>query len=343
MKLNSRIPIISFLVALFIIFILVVWILKPFVNILAFAVIVAVLFHPVYKLLLGKLKNSSLASLLTILIILAAVALPLWLFGQLIFNEIVQLFNKYRSGYYVFDQNQLTAGLPVQLQDFITKFNQDISSWVGQLSSRAFTSLTFVLSNVAGFIVAFFMFIFIVYYLLKDGHKIRSAMMDISPMASKQENILIDKIVTAVNGVVKGSFLVALSQGVVATIGFYIFGIPEPLLWGAFTVVVALVPTVGTSLSLIPAVIYLVIIGNTSQAIGLAIWGAVAVGLLDNFLGPKLVGRSTKLHPVLVLLAVIGGIQFFGILGFLIGPIIMAIFVAMIDMYRDEFKDYLTN
>jgi predicted PurR-regulated permease PerM len=140
---------------------------------------------------------------------------------------------------------------------------------------------------------------------------------------------------------VKGSFLVALSQGIVASIGFYIFGVPEPLLWGAFTVIVALVPTVGTSLSIVPAVIYLAVTGHSGAAIGMGVWGALAVGLIDNFLGPKLVGRSTKLHPVLVLIAIVGGIQLFGILGFLIGPIIMAIFIAMLDMYRSDFRDNL--
>ena len=83
--------------------------------------------------------------------------------------------------------------------------------------------------------------------------------------------------------------------------------------------------------------------GHTAEAIGLAIWGALAVGLVDNFIGPRLVGSSTKLHPVLVLLAILGGLKFFGIIGFLIGPIIMAVFVAMIEMYREEFKDYIAS
>jgi predicted PurR-regulated permease PerM len=141
--------------------------------------------------------------------------------------------------------------------------------------------------------------------------------------------------------VVKGSFLTALVQGVIATIGFFIFGVPVPLLWGLFTVLAALVPTIGTALSLVPAVIYLLVTGETGNAIGLAIWGAVAVGLVDNFVGPKIVGSRTQLHPVLVLLSVLGGIQVFGLLGFLIGPIVMAIFVALIDMYRTDFKSYV--
>ncbi len=100
-------------------------------------------------------------------------------------------------------------------------------------------------------------------------------------------------------------------------------------------------PSVGTALALTPAVIYLLITGNTGNAIGLAIWGALAVGMIDNFLGPKLVGSRTKLHPLLVLMSVLGGIQLFGFLGFLLGPIVMAIFVALVEIYRTDFKSYV--
>jgi predicted PurR-regulated permease PerM len=132
----------------------------------------------------------------------------------------------------------------------------------------------------------------------------------------------------------------AIIQGVVAMIGFTIFGVPQPLLWGLFTVMAALVPNVGTSLSLIPAVIYLLVTGHIGAGIGLAVWGMLAVGLIDNLLSPRLIGSRIQLHPLLVLLSVIGGLQFFGFLGFLIGPILLAVFVAMVDIYRSDFKKY---
>ncbi len=341
MSSNKRIHVVSFLVALLLVFVLVAWILKPFVNILAFALIITILFHPLYKIFLRKINRPAIASFLTVAVILLIIALPIWLFGQIIFNELTDLFNRYRSGSFVIDRGEIIAGLPSQVQTIIQNFSQDLNNFIGRLSSQLFSSLSQVVSNVASFVIAFFMFIFVVYYLLKDGGRIKKAIMDISPIATSQEDLLFNRVVAAVNGVVKGQFFVALIQGVVATVGFFIFGIPEPWLWGAFTVVAALVPTVGTSIALIPAVIYLAVTGHPTAAIGLAIWGAVAVGLVDNFIGPKLIGGSAKLHPVLVLLAVIGGLQFFGFLGFLIGPIIMAIFVAMIEIYREEFKPYI--
>lgn len=338
---NKRIQTASFLILLLAVFVLVLFIFRPFVNIVALALILTILFRPLYRKLLEKVKYPALASGLTVLIILLILLIPIWFFGQMIFNEIIQLYERYRDGGFVIDRSQIISSLPDQLQNIVQNISTDVNAFIGRVTSEAFNSFSSIISNIAGFIVAVFMLFFIVYYLLKDGTTIKKALMDISPLSEEHEEKLFDKIVAAVNGVVKGSFLVALLQASLATIGFFIFGIPEPVLWGAFTVVAALVPQVGTAVSMVPAVLYLAVTGHTPQAIGLAVWGAVVVGLSDNFVGPRLVAGAVKLHPVLVLLAVIGGLQFFGVLGFLIGPILMAIFVALVNMYRTDFKEYL--
>src|SRR6185503_7572459 len=266
---------------------------------------------------------------------------PLALFGQLIFSEVSGILEKIRSGALTISQEQITASLPGVLRDSIVKLSSGFNDLAGRFTDNAFNSFLSLISNVASFFISIFLLLFTVYYLLRDGHKIKRVIMDISPIASEQEDILFTKVVRAINGVVKGAFLMALLQGVIATIGFTIFKLPNPLLWGTFTVLAALVPNVGTSLALIPAVIYLFITGHSGSAIGLMIWGATAVGLIDNLVSPKFIGSQVKLHPVLVLFSVVGGLQLFGFLGFLIGPILMAVFVALIEMYRTDFKNYL--
>ncbi len=337
----KRLQTISFLILMLLVFILVMVMFRPYVNIIALAIILAILFRPVYLKLLPQVKYPSAAAGLTVLLILLILLVPLWLFGQIIFTEIANLYDRYRAGDFVLDRGQLISSLPTQVQDVVQSFTADVNAFIGRISSQAFASFSSIISNVATFFVALFMLFFIVYYLLRDGSQIKKALMEISPMSSAHEDKLMTKIVWAVNGVVKGQFLVALAQGIVATIGFIIFGVPEPFLWGVFTVIAALVPTVGTAISLVPAVIYLLVTGNTPQAIGLAIWGAAAVGLIDNFLGPRFVSSRINVHPVLVLLAVLGGIQFFGILGFLIGPIVVAIFIALLEMYRSDFREQI--
>ncbi len=341
--LYKRQQIIAFFTLLLLVLVLVLFMLKPFVNILALGVILAVLFYPIYYRILVKIKSSNLAAFLTVLLFLVIILVPLVFFGQILLNELINLYGKFRGGDLVINKAQIIAGLPPQVQSLIENLSRGLNNFLGNFTSNIFQSVSGIISNIAGFLFSLFLVFFSFFFLLRDGEKIKKVFMDISPIAASQENILFERIVAAVNGVVKGSFLTALTQGAMATIGFFIFGIPEPIVWGLFTVLTALVPAIGTSLSLVPAVVYLVITGHVPQAIGLAIWGAVGVGLIDNFVGPKLVGSRTKLHPLLVLLSVIGGLQFFGLLGFLIGPILMAIFVALIDMYRTDFKDYIQS
>lgn len=332
---------ISFLVLLIAASLFVLFILTPFFNIIAMAFILAILFYPVYKWILNRIKYPSWASFITLLVILLIIFLPLWLFGQLLWNEINDAITQIRNGQLVISRDQIVQSVPAQLQAPIENFSRDLNGLAERFTSEAFSSATAILSNVANFVIGFFILLFMVFFLLRDGHKMAQVFMDLSPIAASQEHKLLERIKSAVNGVVKGSFLIALAQGIIATAGFLVFGVPQPLLWGMFTVLAALVPNVGTSLSLVPAVIYLLVTGNTPAAIGLTIWGVIAVGTVDNFLGPKLIGNSLKLHPVLVLLAVLGGIKFFGILGFLIGPILMAVFVELLDMYRTDFKEYI--
>lgn len=331
----------SFLSILLVAFIIALLIFKPFFNVLAFSAIVAILFSPVYKRINDRVKSNNWSAALTLLIIILIVVVPLSLFGQLLFNELVDVYNSIRDGSLVIDRGRIMQGLPDQAQVFIENFTRDLNNTLANFTSNAFQAVSSIISNVSGFILSLFLFLFGVYYLLKDGSKFKDVLVDISPLNERQEDELVAKVGSAVNGVVKGSFLIALTQGVVATIGYFIFGVPQPILWGMFTIMAALVPTVGTALALVPAIIFLLITDHVGAAIGLLIWGALAVGLIDNIISPILIGAKAKLHPLLVLFSVLGGISLFGFLGFLLGPIFMAIFVTLVDMFRHEFKDYL--
>ena len=339
----DRLHTISFFVVLLIVGLLGLFIVKPFFNILALGLILAILFYPIYSRLQSRTKSANLSAGLTVALILLILIAPLLFFGQLLFNELWQLYGKFSSGQLVIDRGQIISALPPQAQQLIENVSRDINNLLAQVASTVFDSFSTALSNVASFFLSAFITMFAVFYFLRDGQRLKKIFSDLAPIAANQEALLLDKLVSAVNGVVKGQFLTAVSQGVVASIGFLIFGVPEPIIWGMFTVVAALVPTVGTSLSLVPAVAYLAITGQIPQAIGLAIWAILAVGLIDNVVGPELVGSKTHLHPLLVLMSILGGVKLFGVLGFLIGPITMAILVALIDIYRTDFKQYLND
>lgn len=341
MPTQKRLQIVSFLFILLVMAGLVFAVVRPFLSILVVGFILAVLFHPIHAWFEKKLKSKSLAALATVGAILLIILVPAVFLGQVLFTEAVNLYNNFKQGQLVIDKAQLISGLPTQVQDFILSATQDLNALASKFTVNAFQTFSSLVSNLAAFILSFFLTLFTTYYLLKDGHHFQQVLIDVSPIDDNQERILFTKISRAVNGVVKGQFLTALVQGIVATIGFVMFSVPNPFIWGIFTMFAALVPTVGTSLAIIPAVLYLLITGHVGQAIGLGIWGAVAVGLIDNVIGPRVLGHTTKVHPLLMLIAVLGGVTAFGFLGFLLGPILMAIFIAMVDMYRKDFQNYL--
>ncbi len=336
---NQRLQVIGFFTLLVLAGLLVLFMFFPYLQLLALAGILAVLFQPVHQRLARRLNSEGWAALVTVIIILLIVIVPLWLIGTLLWKELLHVYTQYRNSGIVFDVNDLASHVPERFRGVVGNLNQDLGSKISGLTDNAFHMATSLITNVAGFIFSAFIVFFSVFYLLKDRSHLKDFFNRTFPLSREHESVMIQKLEEAINGVVKGSFLVALVQGGVATIGFIIFGVPQPILWGAFTVLAALVPNIGTSISIIPAVLYLFFTGHVGAAVGMAIWGAAAVGTIDNIISPRLIGSKTRLHPLLVLLSVIGGIQLFGYLGFLLGPIITAGFMALLEIYQLGMKE----
>ncbi|RJR12807.1 AI-2E family transporter, partial [Candidatus Parcubacteria bacterium] len=154
-----------------------------------------------------------------------------------------------------------------------------------------------------------------------------------SPLKDGDDEIIATRLGSAVLATVKGNLLIGLIQGAMTGLGFLLFGVPNAALWGSVAAVMALVPGLGTAIVILPAAIFLFLTGDTTGAIGLLVWGIAAVGLIDNFLGPRLVGMGLKLHPLAVFLAVLGGLSLFGPIGFLLGPLTLSVCLALIDIY----------
>lgn len=329
---------ISFYMLLAIVGLTVVFMFLPFFKLIALGGILAVLFHPIQVRISKHIKSQSAASLITTILAMIIIALPVYAIGQLVFNEIVSVYSQAKSSGALLDQsrllNHLSGNSRVIVQNFISTIGQKISDFAG----NAFNGITGLLGNIAEFVVGIILVVFTMYYFLKDGQKLRSFIERIFPLSHTHETLLVDKLEMAIRGVVQGSFTMALLQGSVSTIGFYIFGVPQPLLWGVFTVLASLVPTVGTLLSLVPAVLYLFLTGNTAAGIGMTIWAFLSIQGLDNFVSPRLIGHKVDLHPIITLLSILGGITMFGYLGFLIGPILTAMFMSLLDIYSIGLK-----
>ncbi len=310
--------------------------LFPFFELVALGGILAVLFYPLKKSLAKYIKSDTIVTILTVISAVLIILIPVYLIGQLVFNEIAGLYSQAKSGGFNFNQNELLSHLSgtsrALAENFIYTAGQKISDFAG----NAFASISNILTNIAGFVVGFILVIFTLYYFLKDGNHFREFIERVFPLSHTHEMVLVEKMEMAIKGVVQGNFTVALLQGTVSTIGFFIFGVPNPLLWGLFTVMSSLVPTVGTLLSLVPAIIYLFITSHTGAGIGMTIWAFISIQSIDNFISPRVIGHRVNLHPLITLLSVLGGIAMFGYIGFLLGPIIMAMFLALVDIYSAD-------
>lgn len=307
-------------------------ILFPYLGAAILAATFAIIFHPAFERVAKMFRGlRSLAAFITVFLVLLIVLVPLVFIGVQVFQDAGALYS-YITTRGVTDV--LFDLVPDRLQEVLVQSSVNINSEVGKILSSAIASLGPIFSGTFSFFISFFIFLIIFYYLLKDGEKLKDWIVSFSPLPDKYDDEIIERLKRTINAVVRGSLVIALVQGFIAGLGYFVFGVPNAAFWGSVTAISALIPGIGTSLILIPAILYLFVTGMTTGALGLLIWGAVAVGLIDNFLGPKLMNRGSNLHPLVMLLSVIGGISLFGPFGFLIGPLVFSLFFSLVDIYN---------
>ncbi len=332
------------LVILLAAFVLVFFIFEPFLIALIMAAVFTVVLNPVYELIKSHMRRwPSIAALVTVLATFILVLVPLAAVGTQIGIEATSLYSSITEGD---AQGRITTlvsqfelrlvsylpgarGMAENLSTNISQYSESGLRWLLQNMGSAF-------SGIASFLISFFVFTIALYYLLRDGAALKDTLVELSPLRDSDDRSVVRRLETAVNSVIKGTVSVALLQGFLAAIGFWMFGVPNSALWGTIATISALIPGIGTALVFVPAIIYLAVTGNTGAALGLGIWGAIAVGGVDNVIRPYLIGSGTRLHPLPVLLSVLGGITFFGPVGIFLGPLSIALFFALLSLYADS-------
>jgi predicted PurR-regulated permease PerM len=326
------------------IFVLTFFIFKPFLYALILAIVFATVFAPFHKKVLTITRERrGLAALLATVSVLIAVVVPLAFLGIQIFQEAAGLYSSLAQNGGATDLSRGMGDVVNSIKRFFpvpVELSIDIDQYMRQGLNWLLQHLGPLFSNVAKVMLGVFVFLIALYYLFKDGHKLRVAVIALSPLQDIHDETIFNKLTLAINSVIKGSLAVALIQGILTAVGFAIFGVPNVALWGSVAAIAALIPGVGTALVLLPAILFLFFSGKTFFAVGLLLWGLTAVGLVDNFLGPKLVERGMRLHPFLILLSILGGIGFFGPLGFLLGPLVLSLLFALLEIYFVIHKEH---
>ena len=323
-----------FAVMLIGVILLTIFIFEPFWGALALGAVFAIVFYPAYELILKSINNrKNIASLLTLIIFVLAVFLPLIFFGSLVFQEATILAQTETTtflGEKVIDLKvYIESVLPVEVD--VQSFTENILKVVANGLGSFF----------AGFMQAmlgFFIMLIALFFFFRDAEKIKKHILYLSPLADKYDERLIQKVKVAINSVVRGTLIIAVIQGLLTGIGFLVAGISNPALWGGAATITSLIPVLGTPVVILPAVGYLFFIGNIGMGIGLLVWGVLVVGLIDNYLRPKLIERDVKIHPLLILLSVLGGIGFMGSIGFIMGPVILALLFALLEIMPEVVK-----
>lgn len=323
--------------------------IKGYLMTLLLAGIFSSLSQPIYKSFLKRTgHHQSLASALTLLIILLIVIIPLTIILSIVFVQAVQVGQA--AGPWI-QQTLAQPGLILsKLKDlpfygYLVTYQGTIMTKLGELVSSISSLLVngisqFTASTVHA-VFLFFILLYAMFFFIRDGEKLINIILYYLPLEDGPERMLLDHFSSVSRATLKGTFLIGLIQGTLAALGFAMAGINAVVFWGLIMTVLSIIPLIGTSLVWIPAVIYLVLSGHPVKAVILGLYCALVVGSIDNILRPILVGKDTKMHELFILLGTLGGIALFGIWGVLIGPVIAALFVSIWNLYGRTFAEYL--
>ena len=313
---------------LFAIFVLVFLLFQPYITSLLLGFVIALIFHPWYIGLLKKTGNRSvLTSLLMTLLIVLVVIVPISIFSWLVLVQLIHALNNNPS-FLQLDQKHLPAvfsDLNINARAYVQNFLSGFINNLGQLFSNLLELFVYIILTVLS-----------MFYFFKDGIKIRDSIYNALPFTKSQTDKLSYDMDIGVRAIIGGYILVAILQGTISGIGFWIFGLPDPALWGFATFIAALIPTFGTSIVNIPAILYLFFNHQTGAAVGLFIWYAIAVVLIDNYIGPRFISGKVNIHLLLIIFSIIGGLKLFGPLGFIMGPLVIILFWSVLEMFHEK-------
>lgn len=314
--------------------------LQPFIGVLLWAVVLVILFYPIHKRIERRLGSPSWAAVLSTLLVIVAILVPLTLLTLAIVREMTGFAQSLQTNVKILlDPNSPTTGRILQWLgqyvdveqlrsgDFLSERLQALG---GNIASQ---TLGFV-GGAVGIVIEIFFVIFTMYYLFRDGDRMRGAFRNSLPLKRKKANEIIRRTSEVISASVYGVLVIAVIQGVLGGLAFWVLGLPSALLWGVVMIFLSMIPMAGAFIVWVPAAIYLGMTGSITKAIILTVWGALVIGSIDNFLRPKLVGEKTRLHELLIFFSVLGGLQVFGVLGLVLGPVIVAIAIALLDLLR---------
>jgi predicted PurR-regulated permease PerM len=317
-------------------------ILAPFVNVIAWASVLAIAFYPVQVRLVRHTHRPSLSALLTSILVVVTILIPLLLVTALVVNEVVTLqtylSERFKGGF------SLDTLAPVRnILDWVmrrigldpARVGETVAQHASEIAQLAAGAAVVFATNVTGAVISFVFIIFTIFFLFRDGDRIAARIPDFLPFERARSEAVLARIRDVINASVYGVLVIAAIQGLLIGVAFSVLRIPSAALWGVVTLVTSVIPLLGAGAVWGPGAIYLALTGHWVKAILLAVWGGAIVSSVDNFLRPKLVGGKVGLSELVIFFSVLGGIQAFGILGLIVGPVLFAIAGSLLEVLSE--------
>lgn len=318
--------------------VLLFFVLKPYLAVIFISGVFAISFYPIYKKMVDKFNGrESLASFVVTFLILIFIIIPVIILSAFILREAISLYNSmvFGNGSQILISqadilfNKFSSLFPngvVDSQINLEVYARNLLNWIiGHFGS--------VFSTVFGGILNFILILISIYYLFIFGDKIKKGLLIWSPLPDEYDEEFIQTLRSSIDAVLRGRILISIVQGVFVGVGFAIFGVGSPVLWGFVGGIASLIPILGTSVIVVPAIAFLFLSNSIGAGVGLLIWSAFVVGLADNVIPILFFKGKMKIHPMLVLFSMLGGVEVFGVIGFLVGPVIVSAFIALMKIY----------
>ncbi|MGB3288265.1 MAG: AI-2E family transporter [Burkholderiaceae bacterium] len=346
---NSKLYFHTFLLMLAAVTVAFIWVLLPYYGAIFWGTILAVVFSPLHRRILARLRSRpNLAALTTLLIIILIVILPLILVTGSLLQEGAAVYKRLSTGELNLGDyfEQIMNALPPSVHEVLTRFGvgdifslrEKVSAGILQGSKYLATQAVNVGQNTFEFLIGMGIMLYLLFFLLRDGAQLARQSKQLIPLSDEHQQHLFRKFTTVIRATVKGNIAVAATQGALGGLMFWFLGIQGALLWGVLMAFLSLLPAVGAALIWVPVAVYFLATGAIWQGVVLTLFGVLVIGLVDNILRPLLVGKDTKIPDYVILISTLGGLAVFGLNGFVIGPLFAALFIACWDLFPSAIR-----
>lgn len=323
-----------------------------YISSIILALLIASAFYPLFYRVKKLFRDKrGTAALVMSVIILLVLIIPVGGFIGTLSNEAFDFYHRTRSSVSLkkiqqslesdalWAQRLRRAGKLANIQlnpETIEKLVSSIGKSIGLFLSKQISSMA---SNLMNFLIHFFLMMLIIYYIFKDGERLKNYIAELLPFPVEQRELVVDKFREMGRAVIIGNGLSGIIQGILGGLGFFFFGLGSPFLWGTIIGFMAFLPIIGASLVFIPATIVLFVQGKVGLGIGYLAYNMFYSSVMEYIIKPRLIGQGMRMNPMLVFIGILGGMKLFGILGIIYGPLIMTIFLTLAEIYRLEYRE----